>query len=80
MRQAETKPLVESLKAWVEAQLAAVSQKSTIAEAIRYGLKRWQGLICFLEDGRVELDTNPVERAIRPVAMTDSLCTSSSTV
>jgi hypothetical protein len=70
VRQAQTKPLVESLKAWMEAQLAAVSQKSTIAEAIRYGLKRWQGLICFLEDGRIEMDTNSVERANRLVAMT----------
>jgi transposase len=57
VRQAETKPLVESLKAWLEAQLPTVSQKSTIAEAIRYGLKRWQGLTHFLEDGRIEMDT-----------------------
>lgn len=39
------------------------------AEAIRYTLTRWTGLTRFLEDGRVELDTNPVERAIRPVAL-----------
>jgi len=69
-RQAETRPRVESLKAWLEAQLAAVSQKSTIAEAIRYGLKRWPGLIRFLEDGRIEMDTNSVERANRLVSMT----------
>jgi transposase len=70
VRQAESKPLVENLKAWLEAQLAAVSQKSTIAEAIRYGLKRWPGLIRFLEDGRIEMDTNSVERANRLVSMT----------
>ncbi len=39
----------------------------TLAEAIRYALSRWHGLTRFLNDGRVELDTNPVERAIRPV-------------
>jgi transposase len=69
-RQAESKPLVESLKAWLEAQLAAVSQKSTIAEAIRYGLKRWRGLVRFLDDGRIEMDTNSVERANRRIALT----------
>jgi hypothetical protein len=69
-RQAETRPRVESLKAWLEVQLAAVSQKSTIAETIRYGLKRWRGLIRFLDDGRIEMDTNSVERANRLIAMT----------
>jgi hypothetical protein len=69
-RQAESKPLVESLKAWLEAQLAAVSQKSTIAETIRYGLKRWRGLVRFLDDGRIEMDTNSVERANRLIALT----------
>src|SRR6516162_3513484 len=69
-RQAETRPRVESLKAWLEVQLAAVSQKSTIAETIRYGLKRWRGLVRFLDDGRIEMDTNSVERANRLIALT----------
>jgi transposase len=43
---------------------------STIAEVIRYGLKRWRGLTRFLEDGRIEMDTNSVERANRLIAMT----------
>jgi hypothetical protein len=47
---------------------------------IRYALARWPPLTRFLNDGRVELDTNPVERAIRPVATSRSLCTSSSSV
>ena len=42
---------------------------SKIAEAIRYALVRWPALCRFLDDGRIELDTNPVERAIRPVAL-----------
>src|SRR5688500_13357154 len=50
-------------------QLARVSGKSALAEAIRYALRHWPGLGLFLEDGRVELDTNTVERAIRPIAL-----------
>ena len=69
IRQAETKPLVETLKVWLETQLATVSGKSLIAEAIRYGLNHWDGLVRFLDDGRIEMDTNDVERAIRPIAL-----------
>ncbi len=70
VRQAESKPLVEALKVWCEKQLALVSAKSTMAAAIRYGLKHWAGLERFLEDGRIELDTNIVERSMRPIGLT----------
>ncbi len=43
--------------------------KSTLADAIRYSLTRWDALCVFLNDGRIELDTNTVERAIRPVTL-----------
>ena len=69
-----------ALKTWLEQQLARVSAKSLIAEAIRYALNHWDGLTRFLDDGRIELDTNVVERSIRPIAMTDSFCTSSSSI
>ena len=69
VRQAESKPRVDALKPWVEAELAHVSGKSVIAQAIRYGLNHWDGLVRFLEDGRIELDTNSVERAMRPIAL-----------
>jgi transposase len=69
VRQAETKPLAEEFKAWLESRLVAVSEKSTIATAIRYGLNRWDGLTRFLDDGRIEMDTNSVERAMRPIAL-----------
>ena len=69
VRQERTKPLIEELKTWLQAQLAAVSRKSTIAEAIRYGLGRWDGLLRFVDDGRIEIDSNVVERAIRPIAL-----------
>jgi transposase len=70
VRQAQSKPLVESLRAWLEVQLARVSQKGVLAEAIRYGFKRWEGLLLFLGDGRIEMDTNSVERANRLIALT----------
>jgi transposase len=68
-RQARSKPIVDELRPWLEAQLGRVSGRSRIAEAIRYALKHWAGLLRFLDDGRVELDTNVVERAIRPIAL-----------
>lgn len=40
-----------------------------MAEAIRYALSRWTGLTRLLDDGRVELDNNVVERAICPIAL-----------
>ena len=68
-RQRRTKPLVDALHLWLEAQLAIVSGKSTIAAAVRYALSRWEGLSRFLDDGRIEIDSNVVERAIRPIAL-----------
>jgi transposase len=68
-RRQRTKPIVDDLKAWFEAKLRMVSQKSTIAEAIRYPLSRWDGLCRFIDDGRIEIDSNIVERAIRPLAL-----------
>jgi len=69
VRQEKSKPLVLALKTWLDEQLARVSGKSVIAEAIRYGLNHWDGLTRFLEDGRIELDTNIVERGMRPIAL-----------
>ena len=68
-RQVESKPLVEALKTWFLTQLGRVSSKSVIAAAIRYGLNHWDGLVRYLDDGRIEMDTNAVERAMRPIAL-----------
>lgn len=68
-RRQHSRPLVAELRAWLEAQLAQIPGRSSLAEAIRYALSRWEALTRFLHDGRIELDTNPVERAIRPVAL-----------
>src|SRR4051794_898438 len=69
VRQERSRPVVEALHAWLTAQLGRVSGKSGLAEAIRYALRHWEGLVLFLEDGRLELDTNSIERAIRPIAL-----------
>lgn len=58
-----------ALKSWLQQQLARVSAKAKIAEEIRYGLNHWDGLTRFLDDGRIELDTNIVERGIRPIVL-----------
>ena len=54
----------------VRKQLSMISSGSRLAEGIRYGLAHWEGLTRFLNDGRLELDTNPVENAIRPICLT----------
>lgn len=69
IRQAKTRPLVEALEPWLCEKLGLVSQKSKLAEAIRYALSRWPGLTHFLDDGQVEIDSNIVERSIRPLAL-----------
>jgi transposase len=68
-RRTFSQPLVEKLKVWFEQQLSRAPRRGKLADAIRYALVRWDGLTRFLHDGRIELDTNPVERAIRPVAL-----------
>jgi hypothetical protein len=57
------------MKAWLETQLTHIPPRSGLADAIRYSLTRWSSLCCFLDDGRIELDTNTVERAIRPITL-----------
>ena len=69
IRQERSRPIVEALHTWLTAQLERVSGKSNLGEAIRYALRHWTGLVLFLEDGRLELDTNTIERAIRPIAL-----------
>ena len=70
VRQKLSRPLVEALRPWLEARLHEISSASELARHIRYGLKRWEGLSRFLEDGRIEMDTNGVENAIRPIPLT----------
>jgi len=70
MRQAQSLPHVNAFKSFLERELGRVSRKSPVAEAIRYGLNHWDGLARFLDDGRIDLDSNIVERSMRPQALT----------
>ena len=68
-RQDRSRPIVDELQPWLRAKLAVISQKTKLAEAIRYALSRWDGLSRFLDDGCIEIDSNGVERSIRPIAL-----------
>ena len=69
VRQQKSRPIIPALEQWLRAKLDLISQKSKLAMAIRYALSRWEGLTIFIEDGRIELDNNTVERSIRPIAL-----------
>jgi transposase len=69
VREQRSRPLIEAMQAWLAETLGRISGRSALAQAIRYALNHWSGLILFLDDGRLELDTNTVERAMRPVAL-----------
>ena len=69
VRQERSWPLIEAFEPWLRGKLSLISQKTKLADAIRYALTRWAGLCLFLEDGRIELDGNIVERSIRPLAL-----------
>ncbi|WP_412549901.1 IS66 family transposase [Sinorhizobium meliloti] len=66
-RQKHSKAKVEALRVWAEAQLTRIPGKGDLAQAFRYGLSRWPSFCLFLEDGRVAIDNNAAERALRPV-------------
>ena len=68
-RQTRSRPLVADLFAWLEQQLARLPGGSPTAGAIRYALNHRDGLERFLEEGRADIDSNTVERAIRPLVL-----------
>jgi len=65
----ETAPLLEAFFTWAEATLTKLSAKSALAEAFRYTLKRRVALSRFLDDGRLEVDNNAAENAMRCIAL-----------
>lgn len=69
VRQEKSRPLVAAMHAWLNAQLSRLAKGSSLAKAIRYTLHHWGGLLRFLDDGRIELDTNTVEREIRRIPL-----------
>ncbi len=64
-RGSASRPILNGFKPWLETQLGRVSGKSPLATAIRYTLARWASLGQFVDDGRIEIDTNTVERTMR---------------
>src|SRR3546814_13886766 len=69
VRQAESASIIADMLPWFEEMLPKLPRGSNTAEAIRYTLNHWKGLIRFLDDGRIELDNNTVERSIRPITL-----------
>jgi transposase len=70
VRQERSRPIVDALHDWLHQQIGRVPGASDLAKAMRYAIRHWPGLIAFLDDGRIEMDTNVVERAIRPHTLT----------
>ncbi|MBT2132197.1 IS66 family transposase, partial [Aliiroseovarius lamellibrachiae] len=68
-RQGRSAPLIAVFEAWLAEYRARVSAKAPLGEALKYIAKYWDGLCLFLTDGRIEMDNNPVERTIRPIAL-----------
>jgi hypothetical protein len=68
-RQARAGPLLEDLRVWLTGKVGRVSAKSELAKAIGYSLTRWRALTRYRDDGRIEIDNNAAERALRGVAL-----------
>jgi transposase len=69
VRRARARPLIDQLHTWMEKKLGTLSRKSEVAAAIRYALSRWRALLRYIDDGRIEIDNNGAERALRAVVM-----------
>ena len=68
-RQDRSAPIIAAFESWLLTNRARVSSKAPLGEALKYIAKYWDGLCLFLKDGRLEIDSNPVERTIRPIAL-----------
>ena len=69
VRQELSKPKLDALHAWAETQLAHIPTKGDLAKAFRYALGRWHAFSLFLDDGRLAIDNNAAERAVRPICL-----------
>ncbi|MBB4383575.1 hypothetical protein GGD61_008277 [Bradyrhizobium sp. SBR1B] len=61
--------MIKDFKPWLKARQLEVSKKSALGKAIRYTLNHWDGLTRFIDDGRIEIDSNTVERSIKPIGL-----------
>jgi hypothetical protein len=69
IRIARSRPLLDSMKAWLEVSLTKLSRKSEVTLAIHYALGRWTQLLRYCDEGQLEMDNNAAERALRTVAL-----------
>jgi hypothetical protein len=69
LRQQQARPILAQFKAWLEDRLRELAPKTPTAQAIGYALKNWEALLRYTEDGRLEIDNNRSERAIRPLTI-----------
>jgi len=69
IRQARAGPVLETLKQRLQKTLSQIPRKFPLAKAINYALTRWDALSRYVDDGNIEIDNNPIEREIRPVAL-----------
>jgi len=70
----EAAPLLEAFFNWADATVSKLSAKSTLAEAFRYAINRRQALARFISDGRLEVDNNIAENAMRCIAVGGKNC------
>ena len=70
VRWTESAPLVNAFGVWLDEQRSRVSPRSRLGEKLTYIANQWEGLLVFLYDGRVEMDSNFVENRIRPIKLT----------
>ena len=68
-RQARAGPILDAFRQWLEAVRAKTAPRSALAKAIQYALNRWPALVRYVDDGRINIDNNPVENAIRGIAL-----------
>lgn len=69
LRNEKSKPILTAFKTWLESHLTKTPEQSKIGIAIRYAISNWQALTNYLNDGRIEIDNNLLENAIRPFAL-----------
>ncbi len=80
IRRARAAPRLDELERWMQSQLPKISAKTPLAAAIRHALTRLKRLRPYLDHGFLEIDNNPAERAMRPIATMESFCTPSSSI
>ena len=69
IRMTQTQPLLDNMHRWLTSLLSTLSAKAALAGAIQYAFNRWGALNVFAGDGRVEIDNDAVERALRAVSL-----------